>query len=175
MLQGIALERFVAAMIALAGALVGVGIGFLLLPGQRRIKKLQVEIADLRREYAEYRSRVGTHFQTTARLVGEMTASYKAVYDHLADGAQVLCAGAPLTGPAFAAPRLILAENVEVTPNGVAPTGSFDPVSPSLPSGRDARPGKEVALEGVEGAPRAVDSPDEESVNGSAHDDVRFA
>jgi hypothetical protein len=172
MLQDIALEPFVAAMIALAGTIVGLGIGFLVLPGQRRIKKLEEELGALRSEYAEYRSRVGTHFQTTGRLIGEMTASYKAVYDHLADGAQVLCSGASLGSPVFAAPRLILSENLEVRAEGVraTPQAAVASEPASAQAENDAVALKEAALDA---APRVETQA--EGVNGSARDDVRFA
>jgi uncharacterized membrane-anchored protein YhcB (DUF1043 family) len=120
MMQGLDIEPFVAAVIALVGVAVGLAIGRFVLPGTRKIKRLESEIEQLRRAHADYRSRVSSHFHKTSELVGQMTASYKAVYDHLADGAQTLCAGDALPGPAFPAPRLILADNVEVTAEGVA-------------------------------------------------------
>lgn len=39
----------------------------------------------------QYRKDVTAHFEKTAMLVGAMTEQYRAVYDHLADGAQKLC------------------------------------------------------------------------------------
>ena len=132
MLEGLALAPLVSALIALVGVLVGLGIARFVLPGTRKIKRLEAEIDQLRREHDDYRGRVNTHFHKTSELIGNMTASYKAVYDHLSDGAQVLCSGDALSGPAlFSAPRLILAENVDVTPTGArsatAPAGAEPP------------------------------------------------
>jgi len=119
MLKGFEVEPFVAAAIALLGVVVGLVIGRFALPGRRKIKRLETEIEQLRREHADYRVRVSTHFHKTGELIGQMTASYKAVYDHLSDGAQTLCAGDALAGPAFPVPRLILADNIEVAAGGV--------------------------------------------------------
>jgi len=159
MLEGVALAPLVSALIALVGVLVGLGIARFVLPGTRKIKRLEAEIEQLRREHGEYRGRVNSHFHKTAELIGNMTASYKAVYDHLSDGAQTLCAGDALSGPAlFSGPRLILADNVEVTsagvqsatsPVGVAPpTGSTSsaPVQAGTPA---QRPDSAGADEGV--------------------------
>jgi len=47
--------------------------------------------AELRTELSEYKENVNTHFQTTAGLLHDMTEQYRAVYEHMASGAQSLC------------------------------------------------------------------------------------
>lgn len=47
--------------------------------------------AELRNELNEYKDDVNAHFQTTAGLLHDMTEQYRAVYEHMASGAQNLC------------------------------------------------------------------------------------
>jgi len=47
--------------------------------------------AELRDELSEYKESVNAHFQTTAGLLHDMTEQYRAVYEHMASGAQSLC------------------------------------------------------------------------------------
>ena len=47
--------------------------------------------AELRDELSEYKDSVNAHFQTTAGLLHDMTEQYRAVYEHMASGAQSLC------------------------------------------------------------------------------------
>lgn len=55
--------------------------------------KLQEELGELRERFSDYRDHVTQHFMRTSELVQEMTQSYRAVYEHLATGAQELCEG----------------------------------------------------------------------------------
>jgi hypothetical protein len=74
---------------------VGIGCGLLaghfVLPGQRRSRRLQAELNRANEEYAAYKASVTTHFHKTADLVGQLTETYRSVYDHLATGARSLC------------------------------------------------------------------------------------
>lgn len=60
---------------------------------KERAKALEAEVGKLKTEFGTYREEVNDHFRTTADLVNHMTASYKAVYEHLAGGSQKLCSG----------------------------------------------------------------------------------
>lgn len=60
---------------------------------KERAKALEAEVGKLKAEFGSYREEVNDHFRTTADLVNNMTASYKAVYEHLAGGSQKLCSG----------------------------------------------------------------------------------
>ncbi len=48
------------------------------------------ELARLKRENAKFRDQVNGHFVHTAELINQLTDSYKAVFDHLSDGAETL-------------------------------------------------------------------------------------
>ena len=54
---------------------------------------LQNELDQLKDRFTDYRDQVTQHFMRTSELVQEMTQSYRAVYEHLAIGAQNLCGG----------------------------------------------------------------------------------
>jgi hypothetical protein len=89
------------------GLAFGLVLGHFVLPSATRARKLQREVETLRGERARYQRQVTEHFQTTAVLVGDLTSSYKAVYEHLATGARTLSDPA-LSAPGFGAPRLIV-------------------------------------------------------------------
>jgi uncharacterized membrane-anchored protein YhcB (DUF1043 family) len=89
------------------GLAFGLVLGRLVLPSATRARKLQREVETLRGEQARYQRQVTEHFQTTAVLVGDLTSSYKAVYEHLATGARTLSDPA-LSAHGFGAPRLIV-------------------------------------------------------------------
>lgn len=55
------------------------------------------EVRRLRTSHKKYHREVTEHFRETARLVGRMTEDYRAVYRHLAEGAERLAEGE--TGP----------------------------------------------------------------------------
>lgn len=86
------MDWWVTALLALAAGLAG---GFLL--GRqsdsavRRSRELDRELHEARDELERYRAQVAEHFSSTADLVNTMTANYRAVYEHLANGAQQLC------------------------------------------------------------------------------------
>ena len=56
-----------------------------------RTHQLQAELNQLKDHFRDYRDQVTHHFMRTSELVQEMTQSYRAVYEHLASGAQRLC------------------------------------------------------------------------------------
>jgi hypothetical protein len=101
--------------ILLLGIIIGAIVARLVLPSRRQLRRLTSELESLRAQHAAYRSNVTKHFETTSELVANMTASYKAVYDHLAAGAQNLCEGSKtLEGGEFGAPRLLFDPRVDV-------------------------------------------------------------
>lgn len=81
------------AAIALAGA-AGWGLGFV---GTRRsaraarLRELEQELEEARRELASYRERVAGHFTETSKHLRDLALQYRTVYEHLADGARTLC------------------------------------------------------------------------------------
>ena len=77
----------------------GLGVGFLLayllLPRNGRIQALEEELRTAQSDHAAYRGKVDQHFRKTAELFEDMTGRYRAVYQHMASGAQMLCEERP--------------------------------------------------------------------------------
>ena len=133
--------------ILLLGIVVGAIAARLLLPSRRQLRRLTSELESLRAEHATYRANVTQHFETTSELVANMTASYKAVYVHLAAGAQNLCDGSKaLEEGKFGAPRLVFDQRVDIerldtdAPRaaGEAPTGAETPPANEPTASRSA-------------------------------------
>jgi uncharacterized protein len=85
-----------------AGAVVLFGVGLLI--GQRlgrtrqgdarqEAEDLKVALRQNEEDLRQYRAHVTDHFTQTADLVRTLTADYRAVYEHMAAGAQTLCNG----------------------------------------------------------------------------------
>lgn len=53
---------------------------------------MEQQLGQMQREFENYRMQVNQHFGTTASLINNMTASYRAVFEHLVQGAQQLSA-----------------------------------------------------------------------------------
>lgn len=80
--------------IAIAAVVAGGFIGFLLgRNGNDSAKEQQLtdQLNEAQRELAEYKDKVSNHFEETAKLVNNLTDSYKAVHKQLAEGSQSLC------------------------------------------------------------------------------------
>jgi hypothetical protein len=60
---------------------------------QREAEELQTALHQNQEELRQYRADVARHFTQTADLLQSLTANYRAVYAHLAAGAQTLCNG----------------------------------------------------------------------------------
>lgn len=84
--------------------------------GKEKAKVLETEVVKLKTELSQYREQVAGHFRTTAELVHEMTQSYKAVYDHMANGSQKLCSGEVMM-ELDEAPRLTTSSTFTVAEN----------------------------------------------------------
>lgn len=75
----------------LAGAVVGALLFKLLKSDEAKVRELERKLQALSEEHESYKNSVHTHFNGTARLLNEMTDSYRNVYQHLAQGASNLC------------------------------------------------------------------------------------
>ena len=73
------------------GLALGIGLTLLF----QRFRKPR-SLVELEAEHNKLQEEVMAHFVTTANLVNDMTDSYKAVFDHLNDGATKLVDGAEL-------------------------------------------------------------------------------
>ena len=54
----------------------------------KRARELDAELKQTREELAEFKNQVTQHFSKTADLVNALTANYREVYTHIAEGAQ---------------------------------------------------------------------------------------
>ena len=82
-------------IISVAVFLVGAATGALLFRALKsdavKVKSLEAQLQALSEEHETYKSNVHLHFGNTAKLLNDMTDSYRKVYLHLASGAQSLC------------------------------------------------------------------------------------
>jgi len=96
-----ALVLVAVALIALAG---GLAIGWTL-AGRKRSKRdviidLETRLERALESRADYEADVAEHFAETAQLLHKLTNDYRAVYSHLASGADKLCDGEVTISPA---------------------------------------------------------------------------
>jgi len=82
-------------IVGVLGFLLGTTLGciaaWLILSRGNKTQQLEVELYELKGHLTDYRDQVSRHFMQTSSLVQTMTDSYRAVYEHLASGAQHLC------------------------------------------------------------------------------------
>ena len=82
-------------LVALVMVIFGIGAGFffgrITNTAVRNSKRLDADLKRVRAEHDNYKNDVTRHFEKTSELVNAMTTSYRAVYEHLATGAQNLC------------------------------------------------------------------------------------
>ena len=107
-----------------AGIAIGLVAGYLTFPAIREAKRLREQLDTTLREHEDYRSSVDSHFRKTGELIGEMTRSYAAVYDHLATGARTFASGpaAETALPFGASPRVLVSPVVETTGSDASPS-----------------------------------------------------
>ena len=73
---------------------------------RKMIMDLESQLDQVKQDRADYEAEVSEHFSQTADLLHKLTSDYRAVYTHLADGAEQLCGDrisiseAALTAPA---------------------------------------------------------------------------
>ena len=128
----------VACVLALA---VGFALGRFAHPAQRRCRQLEAELAALKGRFDGYKEEVGQHFARTSELVHGLTLQYRAVYEHLAEGARSLCPDRPVSlGRGVEA--ALLAEPAERTVEGAherTPEAADAPEA-ATPSAEPAQP-----------------------------------
>ncbi len=78
-------------LVFVIGLVLGCIATYLAVARYGRTRELQQELNQLKERFTDYRDQVTQHFMRTSELVQEMTQSYRAVYEHLAKGAQHLC------------------------------------------------------------------------------------
>jgi uncharacterized membrane-anchored protein YhcB (DUF1043 family) len=90
-LDGTATTWMFGILVFAIGLLLGCMATYLALARYGRTREMQEELDQLKDRFSDYRDQVTRHFMRTSELVQEMTQSYRAVYEHLANGAQHLC------------------------------------------------------------------------------------
>lgn len=77
-------------MALVAGTLIGVMAYRLFAPSVKQVGKIKTELDASREELTSYKASVNQHFDKTSELVNDLTQNYVKVYQHLAEGAQIL-------------------------------------------------------------------------------------
>ncbi len=167
MINTIQTAPFVTLGLLVIGVALGLIAGIFVLPAAGRARRLQAEIEALRGDHDRYQRSVTDHFQTTAVLVGDLTSSYKAVYEHLASGARTLSDPA-LTSHGFGAPRLIVdgAEQDRLPQDPIA--HDTDPMSEPNPVEAPAsqEPGGEASADEAGGGAVSEGLPEASGIGG---------
>ncbi len=82
----------------IAVLLVGFGFGWLMgtrkRDNQDRTRELEQRLEQALTSRADYEAEVTEHFQKTSSLLNQLSSDYRAIYQHLASGAEILCDGA---------------------------------------------------------------------------------
>ena len=91
--------------ILLAGISLGFGLGLRASAARARARQLEGQLEDLQKEHERahaeiqagreelerYRGKVADHFAGTSERLRELTLQYRAIYNHLSEGAGELC------------------------------------------------------------------------------------
>lgn len=72
------------------GAVIGAAIAQRSGSSQRTQRQLETQLDDMKQQAESYQHEVTEHFNETAELLNQLTASYRDVHNHLAKGAQTL-------------------------------------------------------------------------------------
>ena len=97
-----------------------------------RLREAERALDATREELEQYRHRVAEHFDGTSKLLHDLTLQYRAVYEHLAEGAQSLCPeGSNLLAPSLAQAALPEAakEATGIAPSDEAAADVEDPAA----------------------------------------------
>ncbi len=101
-------------LVAVACLVIGGGIGWFLgtslSKSAKKLKGLRRELDQANEELLTYKDQVRQHFSRTAELVNDMTNSYRAVHEHLANSARNLCDG-PVENIEMKTPELLVTDN----------------------------------------------------------------
>jgi len=121
------------------GLLIGLRLGHMrqARSTRREAEHLTAALRQSQEELRQYQAQVSQHFSQTADLLQTLTADYRAVYEHLATGAQELC-----NGQVKALTAEGLREHLLIAPrSGAAPAqGSASQPASSLPEGQASAP-----------------------------------
>ena len=144
----------------LLGSFIGCILTYTIVARNNRTHQLQIELNELTNDFRDYRDQVTHHFMRSSELVQVMTQSYRAVYEHLASGAQHLCGDNEAAALHHAATSRVTAEGAPSGNTGF--DGDYDELeelakirndidellgeSPRVPD-VNAKPGKDSSLQ----------------------------
>lgn len=112
----------------LAGVIVGVSIAAIVMKNRDGSDE---SVVSIKRENEAFRDEVNEHFVQTAELINQLTDSYKAVFDHLSDGAEKLVA------PEVSRERMPQVSGEEVRLKRIGSTSSTNPEEDSKTSDQE--------------------------------------
>ncbi|MCK8515688.1 DUF1043 family protein [Methylonatrum kenyense] len=146
-------------LIVIAAAIAAFVIGRYTAPGSARVRELEEQRDESSRELRFYREQVNSHFQTTAQLFNDVTASYRSLYEHLADGSEKLGQGPD--SPLLATPPEQRQLDEQLSSSESAPESGKD-----TSAGEEAKAGKSDPTDPAGGGDEAPDDKPEAEEGG---------
>ena len=133
-------------VLLVAGVLIGYLGGLLVGRYLGSGKRTERDLAILQSELDAYKQEVKQHFATSADLFGNLTDSYRAVYEHMAGTADKLCEEAPLDNRLGFSPRETLArQDAEAGPDFGVDSGTAEPNAVEPIDSRTGTPAEHIA------------------------------
>jgi uncharacterized membrane-anchored protein YhcB (DUF1043 family) len=83
----------IAAGLLVAGIVIGLLVGRRQSPASQKYREVERKLDQVLQDKKGYEDEVVEHFGETARLLNNLTESYREVHNHLAQGASTLCQG----------------------------------------------------------------------------------
>lgn len=77
----------------IVAGVIGFTVGRRTNSGSRQARELEKRLDQVTRDKQHFEDRVSEHFAETATRLNALTENYRAVHEHLAEGANTLCAG----------------------------------------------------------------------------------
>jgi uncharacterized membrane-anchored protein YhcB (DUF1043 family) len=90
---GLGIVLAIALVAIVAGLILGLFMGRRSSSDARRYRDVALKLDQVTQDKKSYEAEVLEHFTKTARLLNELTESYREVHNHLAQGADKLCNG----------------------------------------------------------------------------------
>ena len=124
----------VAFAMLLIGAAIGAFVALRIGASQQTQRQLESQLEELQQQTEAYQHEVTEHFNETAELLNQLTASYRDVHNHLAKGAQTLATEGNLRAP-------ITLLSTETEPAPVRNPDSLTPPLDYAPKSKGDAPG----------------------------------
>ncbi|NDY94546.1 YhcB family protein [Wenzhouxiangella limi] len=127
-------------------------------------------VASLKRENAQFREEVNEHFVQTAELINQLTDSYKAVFDHLSEGAE------KLVEPDVVRDRMPQVTDEEVRLKRIGSPRAVDETDQAAAAGSNPVQDEEPEpAQTPDGGSSDAEQPDEARKEGAEHDSEQSA